>query len=81
LPTKCVYLGGRQSYGSGEKLYLTEEQARELLGARRIKLVKPDRLPAYLEPEKPGLPYIGPTGAAQIILGPVIAGARLGAQP
>ena len=50
LPGRCVFLGGDRSYGDDAVLYVSEEHARLLLGARKIKLIDPPGLPAELVP-------------------------------
>ncbi len=87
-PYKCKVRKGRTvnppgawSYGDDKTLYLSEEDARVQLKAGKIDLLDPPGLPAHLEPAKEKLPHIGRLGCAEIGMGPLIAAARIDAQP
>ena len=73
LPGKAVFLGGDRSYGDNTFLYLSEEQARQLLTAGRIKLIKPDRLPAHVDHPKNLVSGVGRFGCSGMIPAPTLA--------
>jgi hypothetical protein len=72
LRGKSVWLGGDRSYGDDEILYVSEEHARLLCTARKIKLIDPPGLPAECLPARPSaaLP-IGKYGTAMLGLDPL----------